>query len=288
MTDDRSCKALATSYNFLQLVSHCAFVKSHLSLFVPLIWQLARRWLHGRWGWGRLQKGGRPNSPCLWIHLVGHPDKNDKKTRVDWVGTRWTSEICSEIQSEIDILRFREMDEDDGILVIKFSVLSGFSWPVTCLQRCPDEEFAAALEKQMKAEEGGLSRFGALAGALTKLSYHYHMVMPGYIILFIRTFLTLEGIAGVVPLGMQRFVQSDVRRFSCNMISISSWTPLPSPAWILKQALETVPFIFSNFVVQVAISCLSGMALFKTRRPFTSDRRSCSTCFMLGRLRLKT
>jgi len=101
---------------------------------------------------------------------------------------------------------------------------------VTCLQRCPDEEFAAALEKQMKAEEGGLSRFGALAGALTKLSYHYHMVMPGYIILFIRTFLTLEGIAGVVPLGMQRFVQSHVRRFSCNMISISSWTPLPSPA----------------------------------------------------------
>eukprot|EP00438_Fugacium_kawagutii_P028504 Skav229791 [mRNA] locus=scaffold2234:140475:154227:- [translate_table: standard] len=62
---------------------------------------------------------------------------------------------------------------------------------------CPDEEFAAALEKQMKEEEGGLSRFGALAGALAKLSYHYHMVTPGYIILFIRTFLTLEGIAGV-------------------------------------------------------------------------------------------
>lgn len=63
---------------------------------------------------------------------------------------------------------------------------------------CPDEEFAAALEAQMKAEEGGLSRFGALAGALTKLSDRYHMTMPGYIILFIRTFLTLEGIAGVV------------------------------------------------------------------------------------------
>ena len=70
-------------------------------------------------------------------------------------------------------------------------------------KRCPDEEFAAALEKQMKAEEGGLSRFGALAGALTKLSYNYHMVMPGYIILFIRTFLTLEGIAGVVTLDLQ-------------------------------------------------------------------------------------
>jgi len=63
---------------------------------------------------------------------------------------------------------------------------------------CPDEEFALALEAQMKAEEGGLSRFGALAGALTKLSDRYHMTMPGYIILFIRTFLTLEGIAGVV------------------------------------------------------------------------------------------
>eukprot|EP00913_Durusdinium_trenchii_P032439 g30371.t3 len=62
---------------------------------------------------------------------------------------------------------------------------------------CPDEEFAEALEKSMKEEEGGLSRFGALATALTKLSNNYHMVMPGYIILFIRTFLTLEGIAGV-------------------------------------------------------------------------------------------
>jgi len=63
---------------------------------------------------------------------------------------------------------------------------------------CPDKEFAAALEEQMKTEDGGLSRFGALATALTKLSQNYHMLMPGYIILFIRTFLTLEGIAGVV------------------------------------------------------------------------------------------
>lgn len=76
-------------------------------------------------------------------------------------------------------------------------------FPTHIYKRCPDEEFAAALEKQMKAEEGGLSRFGALAGALTKLSYNYHMVMPGYIILFIRTFLTLEGIAGVVTLDLQ-------------------------------------------------------------------------------------
>ena len=96
----------------------------------------------------------------------------------------------------------------------------------------------------MKAEEGGLSRFGALAGALTKLSDRYHMTMPGqgaqrhamaqpspsllvqtspssavlpycycvplpggYIILFIRTFLTLEGIAGVVWLAFDRATQ---------------------------------------------------------------------------------
>ena len=46
-------------------------------------------------------------------------------------------------------------------------------------ESCPDEEFAADLEAVMKAEEGGLSRFGALFGALTKLSDRYHMTMPG-------------------------------------------------------------------------------------------------------------
>lgn len=63
---------------------------------------------------------------------------------------------------------------------------------------CSDDEFAQALEAQMKGEDGGLSRFGAIAGALTKLSNNYHMSMPPYIILFIRTFLTLEGIAAAV------------------------------------------------------------------------------------------
>ena len=78
----------------------------------------------------------------------------------------------------------------------------------------------------MKAEEGGLSRFGALAGALTKLSYHYHMVMPGYIILFIRTFLTLEGIAGVVPLGRD-FCSPMPPRFCCHGLSgLSGLSPL--------------------------------------------------------------
>mmetsp|Transcript_24472 Transcript_24472/g.56362 ORF Transcript_24472/g.56362 Transcript_24472/m.56362 type:complete len:776 (+) Transcript_24472:59-2386(+) len=58
-----------------------------------------------------------------------------------------------------------------------------------------DDEFAAALEEQMSAEEGGLTRFGAIASALTKLSRRYHMSTPPYVILFARTFITLEGIA---------------------------------------------------------------------------------------------
>lgn len=112
---------------------------------------------------------------------------------------------------------------------------------------CPDEEFAAALEKQMKAEEGGLSRFGALAGALTKLSYHYHMVMPGYIILFIRTFLTLEGIAGVVrpdfniyeaslPYAMQRAL-SPKTKAAVAALRQNFVTETGSPQWETLDAL---------------------------------------------------
>eukprot|EP00435_Cladocopium_sp_Y103_P060256 s1341_g22.t1 len=112
---------------------------------------------------------------------------------------------------------------------------------------CPDEEFAAALEKQMKAEEGGLSRFGALAGALSKLSYHYHMVMPGYIILFIRTFLTLEGIAGVVrpdfniyeaslPYAMQRAL-SPKTKAAVAALRQNFVTETGSPQWETLDAL---------------------------------------------------
>lgn len=73
---------------------------------------------------------------------------------------------------------------------------------------CTDKEFAAALEEQMKSEDGGLSRFGAIATSLTKLSKRYHMQMPPYIILFIRTFLTLEGIAGVAKPGFNIYEAS--------------------------------------------------------------------------------
>lgn len=73
---------------------------------------------------------------------------------------------------------------------------------------CTDDEFAKALEEQMRSEDGGLSRFGAIATALTKLSNNYHMSMPPYIILFIRTFLTLEGIAGQVKPGFNIYEAS--------------------------------------------------------------------------------
>lgn len=73
---------------------------------------------------------------------------------------------------------------------------------------CSDDEFAAALQKQMESEEGGLTRFGALATALTKLSTRYHMQSPPYIILFIRTFLTLEGIAAVARPGFNIYEAS--------------------------------------------------------------------------------
>lgn len=51
----------------------------------------------------------------------------------------------------------------------------------------------------MRDEEGGTSRFGALATVLNKrLSARWKMATPPYVLLLIRTFLTLEGIAGRV------------------------------------------------------------------------------------------
>ncbi len=57
------------------------------------------------------------------------------------------------------------------------------------------EEMTAAVAKTLSAEEGGQSRFGALATGLAKLSANFKFLTPPYIILLIRTFLTLEGIA---------------------------------------------------------------------------------------------
>jgi predicted unusual protein kinase regulating ubiquinone biosynthesis (AarF/ABC1/UbiB family) len=59
------------------------------------------------------------------------------------------------------------------------------------------KEFAIDLEHHMKTTEGGLSRFGALATVLNKkISPNWLVFTPPYVLLLIRTFLTLEGIAG--------------------------------------------------------------------------------------------
>eukprot|EP00929_Paragymnodinium_shiwhaense_P079775 TRINITY_DN41587_c0_g1_i2.p1 TRINITY_DN41587_c0_g1~~TRINITY_DN41587_c0_g1_i2.p1 ORF type:complete len:469 (-),score=68.12 TRINITY_DN41587_c0_g1_i2:233-1639(-) len=57
------------------------------------------------------------------------------------------------------------------------------------------DQFVLALEEQMTAEEGGQSRFSAMASGLEKLSWTYLMLTPPYIVLLTRTFMTLEGIA---------------------------------------------------------------------------------------------
>mmetsp|Transcript_15137 Transcript_15137/g.17537 ORF Transcript_15137/g.17537 Transcript_15137/m.17537 type:complete len:873 (-) Transcript_15137:102-2720(-) len=59
-------------------------------------------------------------------------------------------------------------------------------------------ELSKDLEESMRGEEGGTSRFGALAAVLNNLSEKWKMSTPPYVLLLIRTFLTLEGIAGRV------------------------------------------------------------------------------------------
>ena len=64
---------------------------------------------------------------------------------------------------------------------------------------------AKELRERMEACPGGGSRFGALSIVLGDMGFTWQMYTPPYIILLIRTFLTLEGIAGQVdPLGDPR------------------------------------------------------------------------------------
>jgi len=57
---------------------------------------------------------------------------------------------------------------------------------------------AKELETRMAAVTGGGSRFGALSVVLSEMGFQWQMYTPPYVILIIRTFLTLEGIAGQV------------------------------------------------------------------------------------------
>ena len=60
------------------------------------------------------------------------------------------------------------------------------------------EIMAKELKERMESCPGGGSRFGALSIVLGDMGYFWQMYTPPYIILLIRTFLTLEGIAGQV------------------------------------------------------------------------------------------
>jgi len=60
-------------------------------------------------------------------------------------------------------------------------------------------ELAQELEQAMKTTEGGVSRFGALATVLNKsISPTWLVFTPPYVLLLIRTFLTLEGMAASI------------------------------------------------------------------------------------------
>lgn len=60
------------------------------------------------------------------------------------------------------------------------------------------EVVVAELAAKMETQEGGLSRFGALSRVLFEMSEFYREYTPPYVLLLIRTFLTLEGVAGQV------------------------------------------------------------------------------------------
>lgn len=64
------------------------------------------------------------------------------------------------------------------------------------VEECDGAEFAAVLGRTLVTEEGGSSRFGALATALKKISPEYVMLVPPYVALLCRTFITLEGLLG--------------------------------------------------------------------------------------------
>ena len=78
----------------------------------------------------------------------------------------------------------------------------------TVEQPCPPEEMARAIEACLKNEEGGRSRFGALATGLGSMSSRYKFLTPPYIVLLVRTFLTLEGIAAKADPDFNIYVAS--------------------------------------------------------------------------------
>ena len=71
-------------------------------------------------------------------------------------------------------------------------------WQLTHPDGDAKEVMAKELRERMEACPGGGSRFGALSTVLADMGFTWQMYTPPYVILLIRTFLTLEGIAGKV------------------------------------------------------------------------------------------
>lgn len=71
-------------------------------------------------------------------------------------------------------------------------------WQLTHPDGDTTSVMAKELQERMEACPGGGSRFGALSIVLGDMGFFWQMYTPPYVILLIRTFLTLEGIAGKV------------------------------------------------------------------------------------------
>jgi len=87
---------------------------------------------------------------------------------------------------------------------VQFKPENGTSWQAFGVDAETGEDlglaqFSTELADAMQSTEGGTSRFGALATVLNqKLAPRWKMFTPPYVLLLIRTFLTLEGIAARV------------------------------------------------------------------------------------------
>ena len=77
-------------------------------------------------------------------------------------------------------------------------------WTTTHPDGPAAQVMAKELKERMEACPGGGSRFGALSIVLGDMGFFWQMYTPPYVILLIRTFLTLEGIAGQVRQSVAR------------------------------------------------------------------------------------
>ena len=81
------------------------------------------------------------------------------------------------------------------------------------------------IRRAITGQADGTTRFGALAVGLGSVSEEYRFELPPYIVLLVRTFLTLEGIATVrVPHGEgARGVSSEMKKLRIVKLRFGTW-----------------------------------------------------------------